>query len=422
VEQITDLHVALQSDNPSAVNLVGRIHELLLSDPPDLPPLQPSLEREMTLSSDDARRFIFQVVAKLNAILFPPVTHLELIHTEGCNLACNYCFEKNMLGYKRMPLDIAQAAIDLLFEYSYNEPDLYITHFGGEPTLNFPAIRNVTEYAERKAAFLGKSITFDMTSNGVLFNESMVDYFAQHKIMVLLSVDGLEPTHNRYRVDKRGRGTFERVMKGLSLLKRVQPWIGVKMTVMPQNAPHLFDDVLGLRDRGVNQLIIGYATGVKWSEEHMECYREQLSSLFQWYQEAREGNVRISEFEDVLKEGSSFGCEAGRVSITATVDGEISPCSKILALNNKRLLAKLGDVRFGLTHIRNRADLVSCSRLRSACEAKNIEKEFQGGCFAENYEDNHDLFQPSMQGHVFSLIKRSVCAGCSANRSSGSRN
>lgn len=418
MEQITEQQFAPQLRNASGGGVVEDIHRVLLSDPPDLTQLQGSLERDVNLSSEDARRFIYQLVAELNAALFPPVTHIELIHTEGCNLACSYCFEKNMLGYRKMPLDIAQAAVDLLFKYSHNEPHLYITHFGGEPTLNFPAIRNVTEYTEQKATVLGKSIRFDMTSNGVLFTESMVDYFAQHRIMVLLSVDGLEPTHNRYRVDKRGRGTFERVMKGLSLLKRVQPWIGVKMTVMPQNAPYLFEDVLGLHDRGVNQFIIGYATGVKWCEEDMECYREQLAKLFQWYQEARGRNVRIDDFEKVVEEPSSFGCQAGRVSITATVDGEISPCSKILALNNKQLLAKLGDVRYGLTHILNRAELVSCSGLRSACEARGIAKEFQGGCFAENYEDNHDLFEPSMQGHAFSIVKRSACSGCSANRGS----
>ncbi|MEX2262164.1 MAG: radical SAM protein [Bryobacteraceae bacterium] len=418
MEQITKQLVALQPRNASTGDLVRDIHSVLLSDFPDLVQLHAWVGNELNLSSEDARRFIYQLVAELNSALFPAVTHIELIHTEGCNLACSYCFEKNMLGYRRMPLDIAQAAIDLLFKYSHNEPDLHITHFGGEPTLNFPAIRHATEYAEQTAALLGKSVNFDMTSNGVLFTESMVEYFAQHKIMVLLSVDGLGPTHDRYRVDKRGRGTFDGVMKGLSLLKKVQPWIGVKMTVMPQNAPSLFEDVLGLHDRGVNQFIIGYATGVKWSEEERECFRDQLSRVVQWYQRARGADLRIDEFENGFEEASSFGCQAGRVSVTATVDGEVSPCSKILALNNKQLLAKLGDVRYGLTHIRNRAELVSCSKLRSACETNGIAEEFHGGCFAENYEDNHDLFEPSMQGHVFSIVKRSACSGCSANRGS----
>lgn len=40
---------------------------------------------------------------------------------------------------------------------------------------------------------------------------------------------------------------------------------------------------------------------------------------------------------------------------------------------------------------------------------------FRGGCFASNYEDKGNLFVPSLQGHAFSLMKRSICAGCSAH-------
>ena len=84
----------------------------------------------------------------------------------------------------------------------------------------------------------------------------MVDYFAQHKIKVLFSIDGLESSHNRYRVDKQGKGTFEKAMNGLKIMKKRQPYIGVKMTVMPQNVPDLFDDVVGLYEMRVNHFII----------------------------------------------------------------------------------------------------------------------------------------------------------------------
>jgi len=324
-----------------------------------------------------------------------------------------------MLGYKRMPLEIAQAAIDVLFDYSGEEPNLYITHFGGEPTLNFRAIQHVTEYAERKASDCGKTLCFKMTSNGVLFTETMVDYFARHQIGVLLSIDGLAESHNRFRVDKRGRGTFERVLKGLQILKRVQPWVGAKMTVMPQNTARLFDDVVGLYDLGVNQFIIGYATGLKWSKQDMESYADQLGSVYRWYKQTPRHDLRIAEFDETEGDPSFFGCQAGRNSISVAVNGEISPCSKILALNNKEILAKLGDVRYGLTHLHNRFDLVSCLRLRSACEVKGIDQDYQGGCFVENYDDNRDLFEPSVQGYTLSRLTRSTCAGCSA--SSGSK-
>ena len=405
----------IQRHSPGST-VIESIQADLSSESPNLDETRTKLEQDLKLSSDEAQKLIYQVVTQLNAALFPPITKLEIIHTEGCNLACTYCFEKDMLGIRRMPLDIAKAAVDLLCDYSQNETNLYITHFGGEPTLNLAAIKNVTDYAEKKASLLGKTIDFHMTSNGVLFTESMVDYFAEHKINVLLSVDGLEATHDRFRLDRRGRGTFAQVMKGFALLKRVQPWVGVKMTVMPVNVPRLFADVVGLYERGVNQFIIGYATGIKWRDEEMVAYGEELRKIFRWYKETPRQDLRITDFDDDMST-TYFGCQAGRISITATVDGEISPCAKILALNNKQILSKLGDVRYGLTHLRNRFELVSCSQLRAACTTKGIADDFHGGCFASNYEDNQSLFQPSLQDHRFSILQRSACSDCTSCKS-----
>lgn len=398
-------------------NLTEEIGSALLLDSPDISQLTTKLEKDLNISSEDACTLIYDVVMQLNAAIFPPLTQLELILTEGCNLACTYCFEKNMLGYKKMPLEIARLGVDLLFNYSQDEKDLYITHFGGEPTLNFPAIQYVTEYAEQKALSHEKSVHFDMTSNGSLLTEKMTEYFAHHRIGVLLSIDGLEATHNRFRVDKRGHGTFERVIKGLEILKRTQQWIAVKMTVMPENVTRLFDDVIGLYEIGVNQFTVGYATGIKWSREDMESYGDQLEKLFKWYKQTPRQDLKFTQFDDVITDANFFGCQAGRNSIAVAVNGEISSCSKVLALNNKQLLAKLGDVSYGLTHLRNRYDLVSCSQLYSACEAQGIADDYQGGCFVENYDDNNDLFQPSIQGYTFSKLKRAACSGCPSSKS-----
>jgi uncharacterized protein len=395
--------------------IIDAVEAALWSEVPDIAGLHARIEHELCLSPDATRALIYEVASRLNAGLFPPITKLELIHTEGCNLACDYCFEKNMLGWRTMPTQVAIGAVDLLFNYSQNERDLSIVHFGGEPTLNFAAIQRVTEYAEKRAAELGKSLEFDMTTNGVLLSEATVDYFAQHNIKVLLSVDGLQSSHDRYRLDKGGKGTFSRVMKALELLKRVQPWIGVKMTVMPANAARLFDDVLGLYDLGVNQFIIGYATGIKWPMEEFGWYQAQLERVYKWYTAGKRNDLRITEFDELQTVApASFGCQAGRISVTVSVTGEISPCSKILALNNRQLLSKLGDVTYGITHLANRSELVSCSRLRANCETAGIADDYQGGCFASNYEDAGALFKPSLQDHAFSLALRSVCAGCSS--------
>ena len=397
--------------------LSEEIAEALLADDPDPVALVALLEAG-GLSPQAALAVFKRAVAQLNASLFPPLNHLELIHTEGCNLACTYCFEKNILGYRRMPLNVITAAIDLFFEYSGDVRKLEIVHFGGEPTLNFPAICHATEYAERKALDSGKTVEFEMTSNGTLLTDKLVDYLGDRNIRVLLSLDGLEASHDKFRIDKKGRGSFRRAMRGLQLLKRRQPWIGAKITVMPENAPRLFDDVLGLQEEGVNQFLIGHATGVQWADDQVATYGEQLRAIRDWYLEQRRigAKLRIADFDDPKSETSFFGCQAGRNSVAIGVNGEISPCSKILGLNNKKILAKLGDVMYGITHIRNRLELVTCSSLRTACANEGIADEFQGGCFASNYSDRGNLYWPSRQDHSFSVLERRICSGCSSRQ------
>ncbi|SNQ60965.1 radical SAM protein [Candidatus Methanoperedens nitratireducens] len=388
-------------------DIINEISSTLL-DPANLTSFCTSLKEEFNYTAEDSRSLIYQVTKQINAKLFPSITALELTVTEECNLECTYCFEKDMTGRKKMSLKVAQAAIDLLFDYSQEEEDLYITYFGGEPLLNFPLIKSITEYVEKKEELSRKRVEFSMTSNGVLLNESMAEYLARHKIKVLLSIDGSKLSHNLCRVDKKGRGTFERSIKGLEILKKFQPWIGVRMTVVPNNVQRLFDDVIELHNLGINQFIICHVTGIKWSKEDIESFGLQMRRIAHWYREKSSQDLRISVLDEEDDGLSFFGCRAARNSISVSVDGEISPCSKILSLNNKRLLYKLGDVEYGLINVLNRAELISCSKLRSACNALQIAESFRGGCFAANYEDNGNIFQPSIQDHIFSLQYRSI--------------
>lgn len=390
-------------------DFVEEMHSILLSDAPDPTLLRNLVKNNLNLSADDARSIIYEITKNLNAMFFPPVTKLEIIHTEACNLACTYCFEKSMRGRRKIKSDIARKAVDLLFDYSLAEPVVNILHFGGEPTLHFPSVQRVTEYAEEKAKTSGKSVEFHMTSNGVLINEEMARYFSRHKIMVLLSIDGLEEEHNRFRVDAKGRGTYSKVMKSMHILKKTQQWVGVKMTVMPENAAAFFDNVSALYDLGVNQFLISPATGVRWGEEDMESFARQYGRLYRWYSEKPRNDLRIAEFDEIDKFSCFYGCHAGRNNIAVSVNGDITSCSKIMAINNKKPLDILGNVYYGLTHLKNRFELVNCPRLRSACKSMGISGDYQGGCFAVNYEENGDLFSPSLQHYEFHKLMASYC-------------
>ena len=129
------------------MDICDAVYTALSSDNPGIRDVRDLVRNSLNLSDDGARGFLYDTIAGLNTALFPPVTHLELIHTEGCNLGCSYCFEKDMLGFRRMKPEVARAAVKLLFDYSGDASKVSVVHFGGEPTMNMPGIKLVTEYA-----------------------------------------------------------------------------------------------------------------------------------------------------------------------------------------------------------------------------------------------------------------------------------
>jgi uncharacterized protein len=392
--------------------LVRLICTELAREDPDIECLVAQLQVDYEIDDLEARTVLRDVVAKLNEKLFPPLTKLELILVEGCNLACRYCFESQFLNsqhLRRRMMDprVIRKAVDLLFDYSRDAKELSITLFGGEPTLHMAGIREAVSYANDLARQHDKTLRYDMTSSGVLFTEEMVRYFAGNGIMVLLSIDGTKTVHDKYRLDKRGEGTFDSVLRGLDLLKEVQPWIGTKMTVMPDVAGSLLESIRYLYHRGVNQFVIGHATGADWTAQSLAQYADQMAVARKWYLETRDasGDIRITQFdeEEANQRGSFFGCGAGRNTVAVEASGKITGCSRIATVDGHTTVGQLGDVDIGIFNLNVRSEMSGCATLKRNCAEAGIASEFRGGCFATNYEANKDLFSPNMIEHEISL-------------------
>lgn len=54
----------------------------------------------------------------------------------------------------------------------------------------------------------------------MLIDQNWCDFFIRHDVRVGVSLDGPQHIHDANRVDRAGRGTFERVMRGISLLQQ----------------------------------------------------------------------------------------------------------------------------------------------------------------------------------------------------------
>ena len=165
--------------------LAHTVQQRLFSDSPDGVALQGDLVAALGIGPAQAQQLIYRLVGEATRRCSRPSPSGTDPH-RGLQPGLRLLFRAETLGSRRMPLETARAAIDLLFDYARDEPEVTITHFGGEPTLNFAAVKFATEYAEQKAAAAAKSVDFNMTSNGVRIDDAMASFFAEHKIKVFV--------------------------------------------------------------------------------------------------------------------------------------------------------------------------------------------------------------------------------------------
>ena len=66
----------------------------------------------------------------------------------------------------------------------------------------------------------GKTVDNAFQTNGTLLDDAWGEFLARNKFLIGLSIDGPEDVHDAYRVDKGGKPTHARVMRGLGILKK----------------------------------------------------------------------------------------------------------------------------------------------------------------------------------------------------------
>ena len=155
----------------------------------------------------------------------PPAFHLLAKPTGAvCNLDCEYCFflSKEMLypGSRfRMADELLETYVRQLVEAHAGSPEVTIAWQGGEPTLmGVDFFRRSVELA-RSFALPGQRVAYTIQTNGTLIDREWAEFFATDGVLVGLSIDGPRELHDAYRVDKGGKGSFDRVMRGLAFLQ-----------------------------------------------------------------------------------------------------------------------------------------------------------------------------------------------------------
>ena len=175
-----------------------------------------------------------------------------------CNLACKYCYylEKNNL-YQNSPRHLMSDEMLEQFTREYIEaqtmPQVLFTWHGGEPLMRSIDFYKKALALQKKYAH-GKQIDNVIQTNGTLLTDEWCEFFAQNHWLVGISIDGPQEYHDHYRVTPAGKPSWEKVMQGISLLKKHRVEWNAMAVVNAYNTEHPLEFYHFFRDNGCQYL------------------------------------------------------------------------------------------------------------------------------------------------------------------------
>ena len=170
------------------------------------------------------------------------IKQLTLQVTQQCNLRCEYCSFSGIYenwrthASQRMSFETAKKAIDFYLERTSSLADIGIAFYGGEPLLEFELIKKCVEYA--KSCVEGKRILFNITTNGTLLTDEVVDFFAENNFALSISLDGSKAEHDVNRKFANGSGSFDIIVDNLNKIRGRYPEYEKRVQIMTTVNPY----------------------------------------------------------------------------------------------------------------------------------------------------------------------------------------
>lgn len=160
--------------------------------------------------------------------------HVMVNTTLDCNLNCWYCYENKISG---SCLDNAtKNAIkkNISFEYECERySTLKVSFFGGEPFMNFDAIKEILDYARSFCDRHVINLIADFTTNATLITQECVEYLKGFNCQFQITLDGNREIHNTIKKNKLNpsEDSYRETLETLKMIDGNIPkrWVAVRI-------------------------------------------------------------------------------------------------------------------------------------------------------------------------------------------------
>lgn len=316
-----------------------------------------------------------------------------------CNLQCKYCFyhdetkNREVESYGFMSEETLEKVIRKALDFS--ETACSFTYQGGEPFLRGLDFFEKSIELQKKYNTKGVKILNAIQTNGTCLDESWAQFLKKNNFLTGISLDGTGFTHDYFRVDSKGEGSFERVMSGIELLKKYNVDFNILTVVNAMTAKKITQIYEFYKQNGFTYLqFIPCLNPIGMEKERFpytltaKAYGHFLKTLFDlWYNDFKRGvTIHIQQFEEYVKMlllmpadvcGMNGVCSCQHA---VEADGEVYPCDFYVMDEYK--LGNLNEVSFVEVNEKRKEIrfIEESAKMHEDCKSCKYAPVCRGGC------------------------------------------
>lgn len=275
----------------------------------------------MRYTADEYKARKLRAAAEQRGEHIPPFLIASI--TRRCNLSCKGCYARaNEACADRT--DAAGFADELtqnqwgdIFTQAEELGVSFVLLAGGEPM----ARRDVLEEAGRH-----KKILFPVFTNGTMLDSGKAEIFLHNRNLIpIFSIEGGRDETDR----RRGEGVYDRLLKGMELLKGERRLFGASVTVTSENLREAVSGkfVRDLKNSGCRGIVFVEYVPADKKSRHLCLNEKERDTLARTLEQLRRADSQMLFLSFPGDEKESGGClAAGRGFFHINASGQAEPC------------------------------------------------------------------------------------------------
>jgi uncharacterized protein len=202
---------------------------------------------------------------------------IYLIFNTSCNLKCRYCYVEKSAepGFKDISMDDKtfdelMIYLNKLIKYQKKKnPDkkkLTFIYYGSEPLISKKFFINSLGIIQKICDENGIKTDFQITTNGTLLDEEIINVIKKFKVGVSVSLDGKKEINDIMRIMKNGGGTYDKIINAIILLRKFNIPFGISCTINKHNINNLEENVKHFIELGASSIGFNILLNARYSK------------------------------------------------------------------------------------------------------------------------------------------------------------